>query len=308
MLDEKDKILYEHLLANARFPIKKLANAIDSSQATVVNRIRNLEERGYISGYDAIINWQKLPFIKKVYHVKSENKEQEIKFFMGKEPVFSVISLSGIYNLQLWCFFKTKKQNLEFEKLIKNNYVSVDIEKLEFPKVSFFNKQLRIPLPRTEDKDLRLDKIDIEIMKYLALGGARDSLLKIGNKLNIAYDTVNYRFKRLIKSGYFLRLVAQPGKSAFALQTIVLLIKLNENINLDDFYNKISNLNQIISIAKAKDSCLLVHFNSLNFEEYKNKLNEIFSKENRKNMEIILVSPWDEIYLNNRYPLDYLLD
>lgn len=309
MLDEKDKTIYEHLLVNARFPIKKLAKIINSSQATVINRIKNLGKRGYISRYDAIINWQRLPLIKKIYHIKSKKEQEESKFFINQEPVFSVISLSGIYNLQVWCFFKTKKQVLEFERLLKKfEFVCTEVEILEFPKVSFFNKPIKIQLPKIENKELKLDKIDIEIMKYLAFGGARDSLLKIGDKLKINYDTVHYRFKKLLRAGYFLKLVAQPGENEFALQTTVLFIRLNKKTHLDSVYNKLSNLNQIISVAKTKECGLLIHFNSMDFKEYKNKLNEIFSLEDRNNFEVVLTSHWDKIYLNNRYPLEYLLN
>ena len=66
MIDNKSKILFEYLLVNARSSVKKLAQMIHSSEATVVNRIRKLETDGYISRYDAIINWQKMPFIKKL--------------------------------------------------------------------------------------------------------------------------------------------------------------------------------------------------------------------------------------------------
>jgi len=307
MLDEKNKILYEHLLVNARFPIKKLAQAINSSQATVINRINYLKEKGYISRYDAIINWQKLSLIKNIYHFKINNLE-EIEFFENQKPVFSIISLAGLYNLQVWCFFKTKKQCTEFEKLIKHlKYIKSEIEILEFPSVSIFNKQIKIPLKKIKDKSLKLDKIDIDLIKYLAQGRARDSLLKIGNKLNIPYDKVNYRFKRLERAGYFSRLIAQPGECDLTLQTTVLCIKPNKKINLDELYNNISSINQIVSIAKTKEDTILIHFNSLNFTEYKSKLNEILSIENRNDLEIIFISHWNKIHLNNRYPLEFLL-
>ncbi len=308
MLDEKNQIIYEYLLADARFPIKKLAAITSSSKASIINRIEKLEKQGYISRYDAIINWQKLPFIKKVYHIKVENEEESSKFFEKQEPVFSIIGLAGLYNLQVWCFFKTKKQNLEFEKLIKgSDYISVDIERLEFPRVSFFNKPVKLPLPKIKDRRLYLDKIDVRIIKYLSSGSARDSLLKISEKLKIPYDTVHYRFKRLLSSGYFLRLVAQPGENAFTLQTTVLYIRTEKNIDLERLYQTISKVDQIISIAKTKDNGLLIHFNSLTFEGYQNKLNEIFSTEKREKLSLVLLSHWKKILLNNRYPLEFLL-
>lgn len=308
MLDEKNQIVYEHLLANARFPIKKLATIIHSSQATVIKRIEKLQKEEYISRYDAIINWQKLPFIKKVYHIKVKNEEESSKFFEKQEPVFSIIQLAGLYNLQVWCFFKTNKQNLEFERLIKGfDYMPVEIERLEFPRVSFFNKPVKLSPPKIKDHRLSLDKTDVKIIKYLSQGGARDSLLKISEKLKIPYDTVHYRFSRLLSSGYFLRLVAQPGENAFTLQTTILYLKMDKNLDLERLYQTISKMDQIISIARTKDNGLLIHFNSLSFENYQNKLNEIFSIEKREKLRLVLLSHWKKILLNNRYPLEFLL-
>ena len=84
-LDEKNKVLFEHLLAYARFSIKDLAKVLDVSKATVIKRIKFLEENKYISRYDAIINWQKLPFIKKVYFFKVSGDAKKFEnLFLSK--------------------------------------------------------------------------------------------------------------------------------------------------------------------------------------------------------------------------------
>lgn len=306
MLDEKNQIIYEHLLANARFPVKKLSKIINCSQATIINRIEKLEKESYISRYDAIINWQKLPFIKKIYHIKIN--DNDFSFFEKQKYAFSIINLAGLYNFQIWCFFKTDEQCLSFEKLLKKfDYFSIEIKKLEFPRVSFFHKPVKLSIPKIMEKEIIPDNIDVKIMKYLAQGGARDSLLKIAEKLNIKYDTVHYRFNKLLSSGYFLRLVAQPGENISTLQTTVLYIKIRNN-NLEKIYNKISKIDQIISIAQTKEDGILIHFNSLDFNNYQNKLNEIFLTERREEIEIVLLSHWKKIYLNNRYPLELLLE
>src|SRR3989344_2867482 len=140
-LDEKNKILFEHLLAHARFSVKDLARILHVSKPAVVKRLRFLEEQKYILRYDAIINWQKMPFIKKVYFVKIEkDKEAFEKGMIAQQPVFSLISLTGLYSYQVWCFFKSRKEELEFEKkLSANEFRSIEITKLVFPKATFFD-------------------------------------------------------------------------------------------------------------------------------------------------------------------------
>lgn len=308
MLDNKDEIIYEHLLHDARYPVKKLAEIIHSSKATVINRIKKLEKDGYISSYDAIINWQKLPFIKKVYHIKLDKIREEYDLLKGQKCVFSIIQTAGLYKLQVWCFFKTRGQCSEFERLIKKyDYIEVEIEKLEFPKVSFFNKKIKTISKNIKDQTLKLDKIDIKLMEHLALGGARDSLIKMGDKLKIPYDTAHYRFNRLLKAGYFSRLVAQPGKNPFTLQTTIILLRYSKEVNADKIYDKLSSIEQIISLAKANDNSILIHFNSLNFQQYQNKLDELCSLSDPKKTDVILISHWKDILLNNRYPLEFLI-
>src|SRR3989344_5477647 len=115
-LDEKNKIIFEHLLVNARTQISDLARILKITKPAVMKRIRFLEEQEYIMRYDAIINWQKLPFIKKTYFVKVENTNQFEKQIIAQKSVLSLIQLSGLYNYQVWCFFKNKNQEKEFEK------------------------------------------------------------------------------------------------------------------------------------------------------------------------------------------------
>src|SRR3989338_4962952 len=144
---------------------------IHSSEATVVNRIRKLETDGYISRYDAIINWQKMPFIKKVY----------------------IIKLDGLYNYQVWCFFKTKKQLSQFNKEINDHQIiDIEINELIFPKVTFFDVPIKLHIQNMRRDNSKLGKIDIAIMKYMAQGHGRDSLYEISKAIKIPYDSVHY--------------------------------------------------------------------------------------------------------------------
>jgi Lrp/AsnC family transcriptional regulator, leucine-responsive regulatory protein len=308
MLDRKNEILFEHLLSNARFSVKQLARVIHSSKPAVIKRIKNLEEKGYISRYDAIINWQKLPLLKKIYHLKlnEKNEEQVIKQLIAQQPVFSIIRLAGLFNLQVWCFFKNREQQNLFEKQIECEKISMEIRILEFPTTSFFNHPIKIDMPKIQDRIIGLKKIDVLIMKYLAQGNGRMSLLEMSRKLNLPYDSVNYHAKNLIKAGYFSKMVAQPGESQFTLQTNVLIIRFKQKVAID-FYKRLLNVNQIRSIALTKDNRIVIHFFSQNFQDYQNKLNEILSKD-REKIKDVSISQWTKVILNNRYPLDYLVD
>jgi len=59
-LQEKDLKIIEALEENARLGVKQIARKTDIPITTVFNRIRNLESRGIIQGYRAIIDKKKL--------------------------------------------------------------------------------------------------------------------------------------------------------------------------------------------------------------------------------------------------------
>jgi len=278
-LDQKNKILFEYLLNYARFSIKDLAKILKVSKAAVIKRLKFLEEDQYISRYDAIMNWQKIPFIKKVYFVKVIEKNKEfVRQMLSQKPVFSLITLSGLYNYCVWCFFKTKKQEKDFEKLLrKKQYQDINITELIFPSVTFFDIPLKLPVPKTIDKNIKIGPIDVAIMKYMSQGHGRDSFYNMSIKLNLPYDSVHYHGKNILSSDYFQAIIAQPGTNKFTLQTTCLLIECVDNKSTEELFNLLNKTPKIISNAIGDDNKILVHFLSQTHTEYRETLSKILS-------------------------------
>jgi len=59
-VDEKDLKIIEILVENARMPKTKIAKMLNVTEAAVRKRISNLERRGEILGYRAVINYKKI--------------------------------------------------------------------------------------------------------------------------------------------------------------------------------------------------------------------------------------------------------
>ena len=59
-LQEKDEKILAALQKNARLGVKQIARSTDIPITTVFNRIRNLEGRGIIQGYRALVDRKKL--------------------------------------------------------------------------------------------------------------------------------------------------------------------------------------------------------------------------------------------------------
>jgi len=308
-LDASNKVIFEHLLANARFSVKDLAQVLKVSKATIIKRLKFLEEKEYILRYDAIINWQKLPFIKKVYFVKVNGELEEFeKKIVAQNSVFSLIALSGLYNYQVWCFFKTRKQQLEFEKLLGSfSYEEVNVKELIFPRVTFFDTPLQISIPKIQDSEIRITKIDVAIMKYMAQGHGRDSFYEISKMLKIPYDSVHYHGKNLIRAGYFLAIVAQPGANKFTLQTTALVIHCLNEKSTHNLYQALQHTPHVISNSLANGNIVMIHFLSQTHVEYRETLSKILSLIPKDNIKNVLITHWDKVILNNRYPLEYFI-
>ena len=308
-LDEKNKILFEHLLAYARFSIKDLAKVLDVSTATVIKRIKFLEENGYISRYDAIINWQKLPFIKKVYFFKIDKNQKDFeKLMTSQKPVFSVLSLNGLYNYYVWCFFNTKKQQKKFEKSLKKfEYKDFEIKELVLPKVTFFDVPIKIPLPTIKHSEIKMDKIDVAIIKYMAQGHGRDSLYEISEAVKKNYDSVNYHGKKIINSDYFSAIIAQPGTSKFTIQVTCLVVDCSDKNSSEELYKEAQKIPHVQSDAICKENEVIIHFLSQTHVQYRETLSKILDVIQREKIKDVLISHWDKIILNNRYPLEYFL-
>lgn len=61
-LDELDKRLLQELVRNSRRSYRKLARDVGMSPAAIIERVRNLEGAGYITGYGCRVDYTKLGF------------------------------------------------------------------------------------------------------------------------------------------------------------------------------------------------------------------------------------------------------
>lgn len=62
MIDDKDKLILDLLIADAKLSHQQISEKINSSQASVWRRIKAMEEAGIISGYSARVDQEKMGF------------------------------------------------------------------------------------------------------------------------------------------------------------------------------------------------------------------------------------------------------
>lgn len=118
-IDDLDgKILYE-MSRNSRASFRQIARRLGVSIATVINRVKRLEEDGIIKGYTVSIDAEKLGYdLTAVIEVSvSKGKLAEVENEIAKKAnVISVYDITGLTDIIVVARFKNRKELNSFVK------------------------------------------------------------------------------------------------------------------------------------------------------------------------------------------------
>ena len=126
-IDKTDKDIINTLLDNSRLSYRQIAKKINKSAATVMNRVKKLEDSGIIKKYTANIDYEKIGYEFPVMIDLRISKGEEINsgYGIAKSPnVCAIYDITGAFDLSVTALFKTRKQLDEFiKRLPKQNNV-----------------------------------------------------------------------------------------------------------------------------------------------------------------------------------------
>ena len=112
-LDGTDNKIINLLQGNGRMSYSEIGNIVGLSRTSVKNRISELEEKGIISGYRAIINPQNAPemmtFIMNV-ETQAEQFENAKKKLMEADESVTIIQTTGNCHLVVICQTSTVQE------------------------------------------------------------------------------------------------------------------------------------------------------------------------------------------------------
>ena len=313
MLDKKDKILFEYLMQDCRISISKLSKITRLTKPTVLYRINRLEENNFIVKYDAILNYNILPYKPNFYFI-SVKSDLELEFLDEIKKLEDVETLNKLYHYKNYfvsAIFKTKLQKKKFFRTLKKydvNIIEYEFEKIEFIDYKIYDdifvdiNTIKIIDDKIKFKHIKLDDIDLLLLEKLSNGYAKYSILNLSLLLDVNYHTLLYKFKRLVKNGYFLKFVAQPNSDLT--QNDIILLKFKD-VNMKDIVNKLNQIKTIPYLIKLNYNNYFIQILSVSFEDYKKTLGKIvalFEKE-LINFEAFNL---DKTIILNQYPFDYL--
>ncbi len=125
MIDETDLNILRILQKNSKFTIKQLANKVNLSASPVFERIKKLEQEGYIKNYIAVLDSEKLNKGFTVFcNVKLKQHDKNIgnqfsEDILSIDEVIECYNISGDYDFLLKVQVKDMKhyQDFVFNKL-----------------------------------------------------------------------------------------------------------------------------------------------------------------------------------------------
>ncbi len=118
-LDELDKRIVEELCSSSQGSFRHIAKRLGVHPTTLIQRVKNLESRGLIKGYRAVVDYMKLGYeFMAMVHIYVEGDILEIqKKVMSIEQVISVFDVTGEYDSIAWVACGDRE---EFSEVVKS--------------------------------------------------------------------------------------------------------------------------------------------------------------------------------------------
>lgn len=263
-LKETDYKLLCYLYHSYNEPLSKIAKATKLSRDQVEYRINKYLKEGLIRKFFPIFNYSKLGYnLLTLFLLKFEKPKMIENFSENLNKTKNCISYGevyGKYDLWIECIFKNEKELNEFIfKLFENeknfivDYVLIRPQFTELYPLKFFNYPYKESyLPFSEEKEARLDEIDLKILKTLSKNG-RARLIDIAIKTNISTELALYRIKRLKKEKIILGNRIHFDTSLLGYFYTIIFI------NFRNFSEK--NKEKIKSFAKSSKNTTSLFFN-----------------------------------------------
>lgn len=209
-MDRTDRNLLFHLSLNARATLRELATKTRLSKEVVHYRLNNLEKRGIIQGYYAVINTYRIGRVFYRVYMKAANMtsqiEQEFITYLKNHPkVTWVVQMDGDLDFLYVVWGKTindfevvyQEINNHFGKYIQEKYFSV-MTNVYYFKYKYLIQKGDSTYHLTGGKivDPQLDKVDMQLISLLSKEG-RMSIVDIAARLKSSAKIIQYRIKKL---------------------------------------------------------------------------------------------------------------
>ena len=112
-LDQKDKEILNLIIQNSKLSFRQIAKKINSSAATVMNRIKRLRKSNIIKDYHISIDYEKIGYdFPVIIEIQvSHGKLKQVEEKIAKSPnIFAVYDTTGQFDVTVLGRFKTRRE------------------------------------------------------------------------------------------------------------------------------------------------------------------------------------------------------
>ncbi len=236
-------------------------------------------------------------------NLNMEDKDKFIQNISKMSSVYSLIELTGKYDLLVSFYYKEDKDNIVEEIIPTGTIKDFKFAKIKtyFPRIDY-NREIFSKNNLVDYKNLKVnvDERDIEILGVIA-NNCRQSKVNLGEKLKISRETVNYRLKKLIESGVIAKFQASVNPFVLGFESYFLKIKLlkpTQRKKIISFLNQSLRCNTILSSDSLWDVATFIHFKShQEFREFEGLLLKHYKEA---------IQEYSFEYVKRQYKLDWL--
>ncbi|MDA3836871.1 MAG: winged helix-turn-helix transcriptional regulator [Nanoarchaeota archaeon] len=290
-IDIKDrKILYE-LEKNSRLTNSQIGKSVGLGRDSVGYRIKQLEGKGIIRGYKAVINTSKLDYdffrvYFKLMDLKKGDLEKIIGFLKKDKRAWWIAKLEGSWDLVFAFFAKTNKEFYDFQfqllenfrSNIKESLISPIIYYREMPRRYLTNSRENFKID-VSDPIIKMDDKDFKILRILSKNG-RIMMIDLAKALKLDIKTIKSRIKKLESEKIILGYNTDVDVSKLGRDFYTVQISLNNYSRFDSVRNYVQSLVEstswVISIGGADLEFDLEIENSNRYYEIIDKLRSKF--------------------------------
>ncbi|MBU1111184.1 MAG: Lrp/AsnC family transcriptional regulator [archaeon] len=266
-IDTKDKKILHELDMNARMPLTELARKVGLSRQVVEYRIKRMQKENIIFGaiaiFDSVVvgfNWYRVAF--RLLNVTKEQKDAFLLFLKDHNHINWLGEVGGNWDLVMNFICKDNFEfNSIFEEIIsKYGQFIRDYEVLIY--VNVYDLQRKYILENKGERKtfhhemkynsiIHLDQLDKSIISELSKNSLISNI-ELGQKLNVAGNTIKNRINEMKKSKLLLgfRLFINPSSFGYKSHMLFLEITRLNLVQEKQLYNYLKTIPNITFIVK----------------------------------------------------------
>lgn len=214
-LDKKDYLILAELDRNCRQSINSITKKTRLSRDVVAYRMKELERKGVVEGYIALIDITKFGYTLYRVYLKFQNTDKAIEqdmisFILKKKNIITLYKTDGPYDLAIGFLAKNvvdyqeyyEEFLLRYRKYIIEEHFSIFVDFVHYYRNYLLEKKNHdyTELSTGSWKNVSYDKQDLLLLQAIATN-SRISLLHLAKHTDMTINSAKYRIKKLEDEG-----------------------------------------------------------------------------------------------------------